>query len=76
MGQMISQFGNLVPPAYNEQFDSMCMQAPRSSFPDVKQILLEDLNIQDLSEFFTSFDETPIASASLAQVHMATLKSG
>lgn len=45
---MVSQFGNLVPPAYSSQFESMCMQAPRSSFQDVEKIILQELEIANL----------------------------
>ena len=50
------------------------MAAPFSSFDDVKQIVEEDLGCK-MEEVFSEFEENPIASASLAQVHKAKLKS-
>ena len=52
----------------------MLMEAPFSNFKDVKQIVEEDLGSR-LTEVFSEFAETPIASASLAQVHKAKLRS-
>jgi predicted unusual protein kinase regulating ubiquinone biosynthesis (AarF/ABC1/UbiB family) len=45
MGQMISQFGNLVHPAYTTKFESMLSEAPQMSFNEVQHILKEDLKI-------------------------------
>jgi ubiquinone biosynthesis protein len=41
----------------------------------VRRTVEEDLG-RPLSEIFVSFDRTPLASASIAQVHAATLRSG
>ncbi len=44
-------------------------------FAVVRRTIEEDLG-RTLAEVFTSFDRTPIASASIAQVHAATLRTG
>jgi ubiquinone biosynthesis protein len=44
-------------------------------FEDVRKILEKDLN-GPLEKFFIHFDPTPIASASMAQVHRATTQGG
>ena len=41
----------------------------------VRRTIEEDLG-RPLAEVFTSFDRTPLASASIAQVHSATLRTG
>ena len=52
------------------------MQAPRTKFSNVVQILKEEFDITDLRQIFSEFDPEPIASASLAQVHKARLRTG
>jgi ubiquinone biosynthesis protein len=42
----------------------MLMQAPRTSFKDVKEIVECELG-KKLEELFSEFDEKPLASASL-----------
>ena len=48
--------------------------APTTPLNDVKRILEEDLG-RPLSEVFSEFSDLPVASASLAQVHKAKLRS-
>ena len=39
---MVGQMQLLLPPAYCEAFEPMCMNAPRTSFKDVREIIEED----------------------------------
>ncbi|KAJ6707299.1 ABC1 FAMILY PROTEIN [Salix viminalis] len=48
-------------------------QAVPCSFKDIKQVLQSNLD-RDLKNIFLSFDEQPVAAASIAQVHRAMLK--
>ena len=50
------------------------MQAPKTSFEDVKSIVELEFG-KPMNDIFSYFEETPVASASLGQVHRATLKS-
>ena len=52
----------------------MLMEAPRTCYADVKSIVEEDLGCK-IEEIYSEFAETPLASASLGQVHKAKLKS-
>jgi len=45
--------------------------APESPIADIKQIIAADMG-QSVEDLFSNFEERPIASASLAQVHRAT----
>ena len=48
---------------------------PAEPFDDVRRIVEEDLGAP-LEDVFESFDRTPLAAASIAQVHAATLRTG
>lgn len=79
MGQMASYVDGVVPEgqreAYEKALAALRDRAPTSSFPEVKAALEEELGAP-LTELFASFDETPLASASMAQVHKAVLPDG
>jgi aarF domain-containing kinase len=49
--------------------------APQSTIEDIYQVLQEDLG-QSPTALFSSFDNVPIGTASLAQVHKATMHDG
>lgn len=49
-------------------------KVPTLAYKKIQKVLLEELNV--LENIFDFIDETPIAAASLGQVHRAKLKSG
>ncbi len=74
-GQILSSRRDFVTePVYNELRKLQDQVAP---FPgaQAKEILEKELG-RPLDQVFTEFEELPVASASLAQVHRATLHSG
>ena len=73
-GQSVSQMESLIPDEWIETFIPMQMQAPTSPFKEVRRVVTEDLG-RPLEEVFSEFSETPVASASLAQVHRARLRA-
>ena len=77
MGQVMSFLDmGLVPQEYREEFQhelgKLRDAAPAVSFAQMKEVIEEDLQAP-VSEIFSSFDEEPIAAASIGQVYRATL---
>jgi ubiquinone biosynthesis protein len=75
IGQLLGTRPDLIPKAYIEEFKKMYDQTTPTPFEDVKRVVESELS-RSLSSVFKSFDKTPIASASIAQVHRATLRNG
>ncbi len=74
-GQMLSTRRDLMPADIADDLAMLQDQVP--PFPSAQAVaLLENIYGRKLSEVFYSFDETPIASASVAQVHFAVLPDG
>ncbi|KAJ9116125.1 hypothetical protein QFC20_000802 [Naganishia adeliensis] len=63
----------LLPKPYKEAFANIFDAAPNIPYTDIKQVFSEDFAGKAPEELFTSFEETPIASASIAQVHEAVI---
>jgi hypothetical protein len=72
-GQHMAILEHLLPEQYTDAMACMLDQAPRSSYEDVCAVLREDLGGAP-EQLFAAFAREPIASASLAQVHIATLR--
>ncbi len=74
-GQLLSTRRDLIPTDIADELAKLQDQVP--PFHSAQAVdLLETAYGKPLSEVFTSFDETPIASASVAQVHFAVLPNG
>jgi ubiquinone biosynthesis protein len=75
LGQVISSGQGIFPDELVDEFRLLRDRVAPEPFPVVRKTLEEDLG-RPLSEVFISFDKVPIASASIAQVHAATLRTG
>ncbi|KAH1038044.1 hypothetical protein J1N35_039787 [Gossypium stocksii] len=73
LGQFIASAPTLFPPEYVEEFQKCFDRAPAVPFEDIQAILREELG-RPIDSIYEYIDPTPIASASIAQVHGARLK--
>lgn len=76
LGQFIASTPSLFPREYVEEFQGCLDQTPKLPFSYIESVLASEFVGRDLGEIFASIDETPLASASIAQVHAAKLVSG
>lgn len=75
LGQIISSGEGIFPEELVNEFRLLRDRVPPEPFATVRTTVEEDLG-RPLADVFTSFDRTPLASASIAQVHAATLRTG
>ena len=75
LGQALSVRPDLVGDAICDDLAQLRDKVPPFNAKTARDIIEEQLE-QPIDALFTSFDEQPIAAASIAQVHFATLKSG
>ncbi len=82
LGPTYVKFGQIIassPGAFGEElsreFRWLLDRVPPANPDEVHKLLAEELGA-DPSELFASFEEQPFASASIAQVHYATLHTG
>ena len=74
-GQILSTRRDLLPPDIAEELALLQDQVPPFPGEEARKIIEEALG-EPVSEVFASFDTNPLASASIAQVHPATLHDG
>ncbi len=75
LGQIISSGEGLFPPELVNEFKLCRDQVPAEPFETVRLVVESDLGAR-LEDVFSSFETTPLAAASIAQVHAATLRTG
>ncbi len=75
LAQIISSGEGLFPEELVSEFKKCRDQVPAQSFEVVRATVEEDFGAP-LEDIFASFDETPLAAASIAQVHAAVLLTG
>ncbi|GAA4867411.1 ABC1 kinase family protein [Luteimonas vadosa] len=75
LGQALSTRPDMVPGPYLIALERMQDDVDPMPFDDVRATIEDGLGVR-LNKLFLAFDETPLGSASLAQVHRATLRDG
>jgi ubiquinone biosynthesis protein len=75
LGQLLSTRPDLLPESYINELAGLRDDVRPFSFDQVEKILREEFD-RPASEVFASIDRTPVASASISQVHRAVLPDG
>ena len=75
LAQIISSGEGLFPAELVDEFKKCRDQVPPIAFDDVRRVIEEETG-SSLEHTFTTFDRSPLAAASIAQVHVATLRTG
>jgi ubiquinone biosynthesis protein len=73
-GQIMSTRTELLPPEMIDQLKKLQDHAKPVPFSEIREVL--EKNFPNSEELICGIDETPVASASIAQVHSAVLKDG
>jgi ubiquinone biosynthesis protein len=75
LGQLLSTRPDILPEEYIAELELLQDQVRPFPYDEVRQICLDEFEKQP-EELLGSIDSTPLASASIAQVHRAVTKSG
>ncbi|PKO52966.1 MAG: ubiquinone biosynthesis regulatory protein kinase UbiB, partial [Betaproteobacteria bacterium HGW-Betaproteobacteria-2] len=74
-GQVLSTRRDLIPPDVADELSRLQDKVPHFPYAQVEQIIEASFN-KPVHEVFGQFEQTPVASASVAQVHFANLPDG
>lgn len=75
LGQIMSMRSDVLPEEYCRELTSLRTQVRPVEFHQMKDLLEQELGAP-VSQVFSSLDEKPLGSASIAQVHRGRLQSG
>nr|WP_235998248.1 AarF/ABC1/UbiB kinase family protein [Hymenobacter sp. BT559] len=75
LAQALSNRADLLPEALIDEFEKLQSNVPPFAVGEARQLIEQELG-RPLTEVFTEFDDAPIGSASIGQVHRARLHGG
>jgi ubiquinone biosynthesis protein len=75
LGQLLSTRVELLPRPYLDALSRLQDEVEPFGFDEVEKIVTTELGVR-ISKAFAEFESTPMASASLGQVHLARLRDG
>ncbi|HQX62222.1 MAG TPA: AarF/ABC1/UbiB kinase family protein [Thermomicrobiales bacterium] len=75
LGQILSMRDDLLPPEYIEELILLRENAPPVDADAIVAVITEELELE-IERLYETFDRVPLASASIGQVHAATLSGG
>ncbi|HEY8852038.1 MAG TPA: AarF/UbiB family protein, partial [Gemmatimonadaceae bacterium] len=75
LGQVLSTRPDLLPGPYIKELEHLQDDVPPMDFEQVEKTIEEELHAR-ISKLFESFEQEPLGSASLGQVHAALLRDG
>jgi ubiquinone biosynthesis protein len=75
VGQLISSQSQALPPEWATEMDKLQSNVRPFSYEQVEETIISELGSPP-DEIYATFSHEPLAAASLAQVHRATLKTG
>jgi ubiquinone biosynthesis protein len=74
-GQILSIRRDVLPEEYLREFEKLQDAVPSVSFAEVARLIQEEFG-QEVKDVFEEFASEPLASASIAQAHLARTKTG
>jgi len=74
-GQVLAMRRDLFPASYIKELEVLHDQLPAMNIDSMRATVKIELGVP-LTELFSSFSKTPLAAATIAQVHEATMKDG